>query len=351
MHPEFISDASGVDYYQEPMTASVRFHERFEVENGGPVHIDNTPLKKPDISDTNGGGKRSDEEGFKTVWYTEEPFTKPEELWDFDPNPWGKDADKAVQHEFAMSNFRWCFEPDTWDSRRKKEQADWEKVEQLFPGRFTDARGFYCTTFMWGICLFGWEVFLAALGLDPDKTGQALQRISKITEKIYEYFATCDGAFFVGPHDDVCISTGPVVSAQWYRKYIWPQYEKIFAPIRAARKPVIYTSDGDLRKLSHDIAPLVDGFIFEPSTPAGFMIEQFGRDKCLIGGVDVRPLTMGSAEDVRQEVRKAIEMGRDCPGYVIACAATIPANVPLENVYAYFDAVEKARQRVFMSNS
>ena len=343
LHPEFISDATGVNYYEQPMTASVLFHQRFDVDNGGPVHTDNTPLPRPE-AETGDGGQRSGE-GFNTVWRTEKPFTEPEELWNFNPDPWGKDANKAVQPEHAMRNFRWCFEPETWDNRRKQEKADWENVERLFPGKFTDARGFYCTTFMWGICLFGWDVFLVALGLDPDKTGQTLQRISEVTRKMYEYFATCDGAFFVVPHDDVCIATGPAVSPQWYRKYIWPQYEKIFAPLRTARKHVIYISDGDIRKLAPDIAPLVDGFIFESSTPADFMFEQFGRDKCLIGGIDVRPLTLGSPEDVRQEVSKAIDKGRDCPGYVIACSDTIPANVPLENVYAYFDAVEKHRRR------
>ncbi len=68
-------------------------------------------------------------------------------------------------------------------------------------------------------------------------------------------------------------------------------------------------------------------------------------NKCLIGGIDVRPLTFGSVEDVRVEVNRAVELARDCPGYVIACADTIPGNVPLENVYAYFDAVEQCRHR------
>lgn len=344
IHPEFISDATGIDYYEEPMTASVRFHKRFDVDNGGPVHVSNNPLQRQDTGETEIGGQRTDE-GFGTVWHTEKLFTAPEELWDFDPDPWGTDASKAVQPEYALQNFRWCFEPETWPSRRKQEKLNWENVERLFPDKFTNAHGFYCTTFMWGICIFGWEVFLTALGLDPDRTGQTLQRISEVTEKMYEYFATCDNAEFVVPHDDICISTGPVAPQSWYRKYIWPEYEKIFAPLKASGKVVIYLSDGNIRALAHDIASLVDGFIFESSTPADFMFESFGRNKCLIGGIDVRPLTLGSQKDVRQEVRKAIDLGRDCPGYVIACSDTIPANVPIENVYAYFDEVEKGRHR------
>lgn len=343
-HPEFISDATGVDYYDEPMTASLRFHERFDVDNGGPIHVENTPLPRPRAGQTEDGGERTNE-GFRTVWHNKAPFTSPEELWNFDPDPWGKDADKAVMPDYAMKNFRWCFESERWAERRAREDAEWAKIEALFPGKFTNGPGFYCTTFMWGICVFGWDVLLMALGLDPVKTGDALQRIAGITASIYEYYGTCDNTFLVGAHDDLCMSSGPVTSPEWYRRYIYPQYEKIFAPVKAAGKRIIFISDGDISKLAPDIAPLVDGFVFESSTPADFMFKKFGRDKCLIGGIDVHPLTFGSPEDAEAEVRKAVEQGRNCPGYVIACADTIPANVPLANVYRYFETVERLRHR------
>ena len=94
-----------------------------------------------------------------------------------------------------------------------------------------------------------------------------------------------------------------------------------------------------------DMIKVLDGFIFESSTPADFMFDNFGKDKCLIGGIDVRPLTFGSPADVDKEVAKVLAKGRDCPGYVAACADTIPANVPIKNVYAYFEAIEKYRYR------
>lgn len=341
-HPEFISHSTGVDYYRQPMTASLRFHERFDVDNGGPVHTDDTPLPRPCEGKTDDGGETTGE-GFGTVWHNVSPFTEPEQLWNFDPDPWGMDSDKAVEPDYAMKNFRWCFQPETWPERRMREDEAWAVVEALWPEKFTDARSFYCTTFMWAICVFGWDVFLTALGLDPEKTGQALQRISEITRRMYEYFASCDSASFVLAHDDLCMSNGPVTSPEWYRRWIYPQYESIFAPVKASGKPVILMSDGDIRALSSDVSGLVDGFVFESSTPAQFMTSKFGKDKCLIGGISVKPLTFGSTADVEAEVQKAADLGRDCPGYVLACADTIPANVPLENVYAYFDAVERFR--------
>ena len=338
-HPEFILDATGIDYYQKPLAASLRFHERFDVDNGAPVAVEDIPIPRPKAGSTEDGGKIT-EEGFNTKWHTNKPFTEPEQLWDFDPDPWGKDCEKSFDPDFAIKNFRWCFEPDTWYGRRIEEDAAWAKIERLYPGKFTNARSFYCTSFMWAIC-----VFLMALGMNPDKTGQTIERISDITARMYEYFATCERAEFIVPHDDLCMTSGPVTSPAWYRKYIYPQYDKIFEPVKKTGKKVIFLSDGDISKLATDITNYVDGFIFESSTPADFMFENFGKDKCLIGGIDVRPLTFGKPAEVEVEVSQALEKGRACPGYVAACADTIPANVPIENVYTYFDAVERYRCR------
>lgn len=343
-HPEFVADATGVDPYDHPKEVGLRFHARFDVDNGGPGAVDDTPSPRPKAGKTADGGERSGE-GFGTVWHNASPFTEPEQLWNFDPDPWGPDADKAIEPGYALKNFRWCYEPETWPARRAAEDAAWAELEALFPGKFTDARAFYCTTFMWGICIFGWDVFLMALGLDPERTGQALCRIADVTARMYGYFATCNGALFVCPHDDLCITSGPVAAPEWYGKHVFPQFEKIFAPVKAAGKPIILTSDGDITKLAPDLANIVDGFIFESSTPPDPMFKAFGRTKCLVGGIDVRKLTFGTPGDVTKEVRRAIDRGRDCPGYVICCADTIPANVPIPNVYAYFDAVAKYRKR------
>ena len=182
LHPEFVSDVTGVDCYQKPLTAALRFHKRFDVDNGGPFAIDDTPLPRPEIGSTQNGGQVSGE-GFGTIWHNSTPFSEPEQLWDFDPDPWGKDCAKAVEPNYATRNFRWCFEPDTWAKRRSDEDAQWAAVEKVFPGKFTDARGFYCTSFMWAICIFGWDVFLMALGLDPDRTGRLFAGFRKLPKR------------------------------------------------------------------------------------------------------------------------------------------------------------------------
>jgi uroporphyrinogen-III decarboxylase len=67
------------------------------------------------------------------------------------------------------------------------------------------------------------------------------------------------------------------------------------------------------------------------------MTETFGRTHVLIGNGDCRPLTFGTKDDVRAEVKRCIDLGRDCPGYSMCISGHIPANVPVQNALNYDD--------------
>ena len=67
-------------------------------------------------------------------------------------------------------------------------------------------------------------------------------------------------------------------------------------------------------------------------------MKRWGRDKILVGTVDIRILTWGTPDDIRREVRRCCDLGRDCPGYFLKCFGDIPENVPIANLDIYFDA-------------
>lgn len=48
-HPAFISDVTGTDYYQRPLDSSLKFHQTYEVEIGGPVALSKKPIKKESL--------------------------------------------------------------------------------------------------------------------------------------------------------------------------------------------------------------------------------------------------------------------------------------------------------------
>ncbi|MHC4561856.1 MAG: uroporphyrinogen decarboxylase family protein [Planctomycetota bacterium] len=93
-----------------------------------------------------------------------------------------------------------------------------------------------------------------------------------------------------------------------------------------------------LAQVAADIAACgCHGFWFECFTDLKYMTETFGRTHVLIGNGDCRPLTFGTKDDVRAEVKRCIDLGRDCPGYSMCISGHIPANVPVQNALNYDD--------------
>ena len=147
-------------------------------------------------------------------------------------------------------------------------------------------------------------------------------------------------------HDDIVWTSGPFVSPEWYRKYIFPNYEKLFQPLKDAGKKILYTSDGTYDVFVDDVAACgVNGFVMEPTTDMVAIAKKYGKTHTFIGNADCRILTYGTKEDIYQEVRRCVDIGRDCPGFFMAVGNHIPSNVPVENAIYYNKVFEEMRQR------
>jgi uroporphyrinogen decarboxylase len=103
------------------------------------------------------------------------------------------------------------------------------------------------------------------------------------------------------------------------------------------------------------VVPLIPDFIemgidiLNPiQTSAGRMADlaslkkEFGKNILFCGGIDThRVLPAGTQEEVRQEVKRVIELLGEDGGYMVASVHTIMNDVPPENVLAMVDAVEE----------
>ncbi len=195
--------------------------------------------------------------------------------------------------------------------------------------------GTYITQISGYIYLFGWEDMLNALGEDHHAFGEMTFRYADWMMKYYEALAQCN-APFVLIHDDIVWSAGPFISPRWYRKYVFPHYERYLAPLKAAGKKVLFCSDGGFDMFVDDLAAVgMDGFIFEPFTSLENIAEKYGKTHVIIGNADTRVLLYGTKEEIRTETERCMTVGRDCPGFFMAVGNHIPANTPLENVLYY----------------
>jgi uroporphyrinogen-III decarboxylase len=64
-----------------------------------------------------------------------------------------------------------------------------------------------------------------------------------------------------------------------------------------------------------------------------------------MGNADTRVLTFGTRQDVQREVKRCLDLGRQCPGYFFAVGNHIPPNVPIENAEACMEAYREMRNR------
>lgn len=205
--------------------------------------------------------------------------------------------------------------------------------------------GYYNTVFTWAIMTFGWELFLLAAGLDEERFDRVMEGFFEISMTVFRAQAECGCKVFIC-HDDIVWTAGAVFHPEWYRRYIFPRYRKLWQPLKDAGIIIVFCSDGDYTEFVDDLADAgADGFIFEPMTDLDYVVERYGQTKSIIGNMDCRILTSGTPDDIRAEVKRCADLGRDCPGYFFAVGNHIPFNIPVDNVQVYADAIEEMGRR------
>lgn len=266
------------------------------------------------------------------IWYEAQhfwddrtcPFENEEEVLSFDP-----------VEEFGLPDLK----ETTYRYRRQFRELCGTYPTCVVPG------GHYKTIFSWCLMTFGWDMFLRSAPLDYERFDRVLEGFFQMSLVGYQAWANTDIKAFIC-HDDIVWTQGAVFSPAWYRRYVFPRYRKLWAPLREKGIIVLFCSDGDFTEFVDDLVDAgADGFIFEPLTSLELIVERYGQTKVIVGNVDTRILTFGTPEEIRAEVKRCADIGRPCPGYFFAVGNHIPHNVPLESVEVYLEAIREMGRR------
>lgn len=252
------------------------------------------------------------------------PFETPEQVLAFDPwEIYGPRDEATLIRRFEESY------------RRQKAETP-EQVTMT---------GVYITVISGLIAIFGWEMLLLAAGVDREGFGEVTNRYTSWIQQYYDALGKADVPV-VMVHDDIVWSSGPFISPKWYRSYVFPNYKKLFAPLHAANKKIVYTSDGDYTQFVDDLVDCgIHGFVLEPFTDMRLIAEQYGQTHAFIGNADTRILLRGNRREIRAEVERCMAIGKDCPGFFMAVGNHIPANTPVESVLYYNQVYEELSRR------
>ncbi|MCI0511614.1 hypothetical protein L0128_00185 [candidate division KSB1 bacterium] len=188
-------------------------------------------------------------------------------------------------------------------------------------------------------------MLLLAGGLAPHRFGATVNRYADWMQQYYNALARSETPLIYS-HDDIVWTAGAVFHPEWYRQYIFPNYQKYYAPLIENGKKVIFISDGNYTEFIDDIAATgASGFFLEPLTSLDYIVEHYGQTHIIIGNANTHALLYGTKEDIRNEVARCLQLGKKCPGYFIGVSNMIPANTPVENALYYNEVYEKLCRR------
>lgn len=252
------------------------------------------------------------------------PFATPEEVLAFDPMEAYGPCDQAAATRQFEEHYR----------RQVEDHPDGANMT-----------GIYITLVSGLIEIFGWDLLLLAAGTDPDAFGALTDRYAAWIQGYYDALGAAEVPV-VMVHDDIVWTSGPFIHPDWYRRFVFPNYRKFFAPLRDSGKRIMFTSDGNYTAIMEDVAGTgVHGFAIEPTTDMALMAERYGKTHVIIGNADTRILLNGTHADIRAEVKRCIDIGRDCPGFFMAVGNHIPANTPIDNALYYNQCYEELGRR------
>jgi uroporphyrinogen decarboxylase len=146
--------------------------------------------------------------------------------------------------------------------------------------------------------------------------------------------------------DDWGQQSGLQMGKQTWDAFILPQLKRMYGTVRGAGKKVFIHSCGDVDELFDDlIAAGVNCFNpFQPEVMdvASLLVRYRGR-LTFHGGLSTqRTLPYGTAEEVRRECRRLLDLGGH-GSYILAPAHAVEGDVPLENMLAFIDLVQQQK--------
>ena len=197
----------------------------------------------------------------------------------------------------------------------------------------------------------GMEAFLLNMAMYPDFARALLEKIAGYCKTLMGRFLDelGDNVDIIKIGDDLGTQESLMISPQMYRDLLMPIHADFIDFIKARTSAkIFFHSCGDVFPLIEDFIDIGVDILNPIQTSSGKMSnlaalkKRFGRNIVFCGGIDShRVLPYGSVEEVRQEVRRVIDLLGPGGGTMIGAVHTVMNDVPPENILAMVDAVEE----------
>ena len=202
-----------------------------------------------------------------------------------------------------------------------------------------------------GFEMQGMDKFLLNMAMIPDFAQAMLRKHLELCKQLMGHFLDECGDLIdiIKIGDDLGTQEKLLISPRMYRSMLKPIHAELIQFIKERTKAkVFFHTDGDIFDLIEDLIEIGVDILNPIQTSAGKMADLEGLKQryhgriIFCGAIDTQKiLPFGNPEEVRQEVKRVINiLGKD-GGYMVASVHTIMDEVPPENILAMVDAVEE----------
>ncbi len=195
--------------------------------------------------------------------------------------------------------------------------------------------------------LTGMEKFFMDLMTEPPYLDALLDKIAHINT-ITGIELIKLGADLIWCGDDFGSQNSLIMDKDTWRRHFKPRMQQMFAAFREVnpRIKIAWHSCGSVRDLIPEFIELGIDFL-NPLQPlaAGMdpqeLQDEFGDSISFFGGICVQDLMPnGTPRQIENEIKRRVKIHGDEGGYIIAPAHNIQDDTPVENIFAFFDAVK-----------
>ena len=220
-----------------------------------------------------------------------------------------------------------------------------EKAKKYYGNGYAVMLESFCSGIFEMSCrLRGYEQFYTDLAINPEIACKIMDKIVELKIKFYEEASKKIGKYiqFIREGDDIAGQKNLLISPKMYSEYIKPRHKQLFeAQKKYFPEPffIFFHSDGAIYKIIPDFIE-IGVEILNPVqiTDEGITLEKLKKEfgKYLTfwgGGIDTQhTLPKGSKEEIREEVKKRIEILSQGGGFIFNTIHNIQDDVPPENI-------------------
>lgn len=252
---------------------------------------------------------------------------------------------KVVWSALVHSPWDHAGEADFWNQLRQKAlylRQNTDKALMIVCG---------CNLFEWGTFLRRMDNFLMDIYTEPEEVEKLLDALMEQHMQTLEHVCRSVGDIVdvIRFGDDLGMDSGPFMSPEIYRKIFKPRHAQLCNYVKKNSNMhtflhtcgSIYRLIPDLIEAGYDILNPVQTSCFEME--AENLKREFGKDVTFWGGgSDTRyVLNNGTTAQVKDDVKRRLEILSPGGGFVFNPIHNIMPDVPPENIIAMFEAVKE----------